>query len=232
MKKLRILNLLFICSSIPMSASQADFHLSPDGNDSWTGKLREANSDQSDGPFATLEKARNAVRELKAKAPKKDILVQIRGGEYQLKQTVVFGMEDSGNDSTITYEAAPKETPIFHSDLSLTGWTKLSKPLPHLPKAAHGKIWVTDVPKLKKTKPRRFYTLYDAEGLLPRARSKGFIPTKSKGSSKNKLSYPPGVMRSWPNIEDVEIVIRPHHAWIVNILPLNSELRKRIKATR
>lgn len=29
-------------------------------------------------------------------------------------------------------------------------------------------------------------------------------------------------MKSWPNVEDVEIIVRPHHAWIVNILPLVS----------
>ena len=29
-------------------------------------------------------------------------------------------------------------------------------------------------------------------------------------------------MKNWSNVEDVEIVVRPHHAWIVNILPVKS----------
>lgn len=56
--------------------------------------------------------------------------------------------------------------------------------------------------------------------MLPRARSAGFIPLE--GGSRNKLHFPKGRLRNWPNVEDVEIVVRPHHAWIVNVLPLES----------
>jgi hypothetical protein len=164
---------------------------------------------------------KHAVRKLNAQATDKKIVVQIRGGQYRLGETVVFGLKDSGGDSTITYEAYPDEKPVFHSDIDLGTWKKLEKQIPHLPKAAHGKVWVTNVPKIDD-QPRRFYSLFDAEGLLPRARSQGFIPVNSKASSKTTLPYPSGTMRNWPNPEDIEIVVRPHHAWIVNILPLVS----------
>ena len=26
-------------------------------------------------------------------------------------------------------------------------------------------------------------------------------------------------MKNWPNVEDVEIIVRPHHAWMSNVLP-------------
>jgi hypothetical protein len=52
--------------------------------------------------------ARNAVRDLKARQPSKDIVVYIREGTYQLENTVVFGLKDSGvGDSTVTYAAYP-----------------------------------------------------------------------------------------------------------------------------
>ena len=49
--------------SIP--GTKADFYISPSGNDSWSGKLAEPNPTKTDGPFATIGKAQNAVRELK-----------------------------------------------------------------------------------------------------------------------------------------------------------------------
>ena len=217
------LHLLFLL----VPASAADFYLSPLGHDSWSGKLAKPNAQKSDGPFATLERSRNAVRELK-KQVNEDIVVQIREGEYQLSKTVTFSLKDSCENASITYEAFPNEKPVFHSDLKLTDWKKLENPLPFLPKAAHGKVWIADLPK---SSPKRFYTLYDSQGILPRARSAGFIPVESKAASKFNLSYPKGTMRAWPNFGDIEIVVRPHHAWVVNILPLKSVDTKRQIAT-
>jgi hypothetical protein len=62
------------------------------------------------------------------------------------------------------------------------------------------------------SKPNRFFTLYDPVGRLSRARSKGFIPVKSRRSSKNSFQFPVSAMRNWPNLEDVEVIVRPHHA--------------------
>ncbi|MDA7615413.1 right-handed parallel beta-helix repeat-containing protein [Akkermansiaceae bacterium] len=212
--------LLAVIFSAELCRASADFYLSPLGNDSNPGTLEK--------PFATLERARDAVRQLKSQA-EKDIVVQIRGGEYQLSKTVVFSLQDSGEDSSITYEAFPDEKPVFHSALQLSGWKKLETPPLFLPKAADGKVWVADLPK---TSPKRFYTLYDSAGLLPRARSKGFIPVASKSASRYNFPYPDGTMRAWPNLEDVDLIIRPHHAWIVNILPLKSiDTKKQIATT-
>ena len=193
---------------------KADFYVSVKGNDRWSGTLPVANTQSSDGPFATLAGARDAVRALKRNSLKKDVVVLIQSGLYQLEETVVFGPEDSGeSDSTITYAAYPGEKPVFSSGQEIKGWKKVTTKLAGLPKEALGKVLVTNV-------SRRFYTLYDGNGLLPRARSAGFIPLS--GGSRNRLHFPKGRLKNWPNMEDVEIVIRPHHAWIVNILPLVS----------
>lgn len=47
------------------SEKMADFFVSPQGRDEWTGKLPEADVSMTDGPFATLVRARDAVRKLK-----------------------------------------------------------------------------------------------------------------------------------------------------------------------
>lgn len=218
-----------VCSTAAAEVlHKADFYVSPAGSDDWSGTVSEPDVRGADGPFATLERARDAVRDLK-KRKSTDILVLVRDGAYRSVETVVFGLQDSGGgDATITYAAYPGEKPVFSSGVEIGGWNKLTDPPPALPTAAYGKVWVVDVPKASGA-PWRFFTLYDAEGLLPRARAAGFTPLDPPASEKeraysarNILHFPTGVLKSWSNLEDVEIVIRPHHQWLVNILPLAS----------
>jgi len=201
-------------------ASTADFYVATDGNDQWSGISPEPNHGGTDGPFATLERARDAVRQLPARQRANGVVVQVRGGIYRLKETVVFGLEDSGEgDGAITFEAYPGEKPVFSSAVEISDWKPLGTLPPTLPEAARGKIRVAVVPQVDAASSR-FLTLYDVDGLLPRARSAGFIPLA--GGSRNELCFPKGRLKNWPNVEDVEIVVRPHHAWIVNVLPLAS----------
>ena len=205
--------LVMTCAVSAEIAPTADFYVSVSGSDSWSGTLAAPNPQGTDGPFASLARARDAVRALKKKKPT-DILVLIRGGTYQLTETIVFGLEDSGKDAaTVTYAAYPGEKPIFSSGRQIKGFQKMTDKLPGLPAVAQGKVWVADVSD-------QFFTLYDAEGMLPRARSAGFIPLT--GGSRNKLHFPEGKLKNWSNVEDVEIMVRPHHAWVANILPVVS----------
>ena len=218
MKPFISLLLLFAASSA-VAAQSADFYVATNGSDQWSGTSAEPDDAKSDGPFATLSRARDAVRDLK-KAKAEDIVVLIRGGTYQLDQTIVFGIQDSPEgDARITYEAFPDETPVFSAGKEITGWTKVAEDGPglsglsSLSEKARGNVVVADV-------SQEFRTLYDDDGLLPRARSAGFIPLE--GGSRNRLHFPAGKLKNWPNVNDVEIVVRPHHAWITNILPLKS----------
>ena len=69
-----------------------DFYVALDGNDRWTGQLAEANEEQTDGPFATLERAQNAVRQELEQSDRKGgpITVQVRSGTYELDETVTI----------------------------------------------------------------------------------------------------------------------------------------------
>ena len=50
-----------------LEGKKADYYIAPNGNDSWSGKLAAPNASKSDGPFATIERAQQAVLELKGK---------------------------------------------------------------------------------------------------------------------------------------------------------------------
>lgn len=213
-----------IMSATAVTSNKADFYVAIDGNDNWSGTLSSTNKSNSDGPFATLSRARDAARALRKQHADKNIVVLIREGFYQINQTQVFNLEDSSKDKvSITYAAYPNEKPVFSSGKEITGWKKAPADLAHLPAAAKGKVLVADVSDT-------FKTLYDEQGMLPRSRTAGFIPNQ-KGK-KTQVSFPKGAMRNWENVKDAELFARPHHAWIVNILPLVSvDEKKQIAKT-
>ena len=95
----------------------ADFYVSPTGLDTNDGKTVNT-------AFATLAKARDAVRALKAGlATPQDITVLIRGGTYHIDETVTFTPQDSGFDGyNVIYRNYPGETPVFDAGTALTGW--------------------------------------------------------------------------------------------------------------
>lgn len=106
---------LLIVVSLLSRPALADFHVSPSGSDSNPGTL--------DAPFLTLERARDAVRALKARSPDEPITVLIRGGTYRLEQSVVFSGRDSGTaDAPITYQSYPGETPVFSGGRVVSDW--------------------------------------------------------------------------------------------------------------
>ncbi len=101
----------------------ADFYVATDGNDSWSGTLDAPNSDNSDGPFATLDRARRAVQG----EPGGKHAVMMRGGNYFLSAPLVFSANDSGSaPSPITYENYPCETPVISGGKPITGWKNTS----------------------------------------------------------------------------------------------------------
>ena len=75
------------------------FFVSTTGNDKWSGKLSEPNSSRTDGPFASLERARDTIRELNAKRRLRDggVTVWIRGGIYPRESTFKLTAADSGS---------------------------------------------------------------------------------------------------------------------------------------
>jgi len=172
-----------------------------------------------------LTRARDEVRRLVARGLDQDVTVYVHGGTYRLDRTLVLGLADSGTGAhKITWAAYPGDEPLISSGVPITGWTRVAEPPPALPPAARGRLWVADVPPPLG----RFYSLYDVRGHLPRARSAGFIPlvpdeVQVKGEDPLRtLHFPKGALRNWPNLDDVELIIRPKVRWTMNILPLES----------
>ena len=97
---------------VPVSGFAADptyaFYVAVDGNDENPGTI--------DAPFATPERARDAIRELKANGgyPDSGVTVYFRGGDYSISSTFELNAQDSGTLSgPNVYKAYPGETVTF-----------------------------------------------------------------------------------------------------------------------
>ena len=114
-----------IKENIDMEKDQkATFYVSTEGNDSWSGKLAAPNVEKTDGPFASIAKARDAIRQIRAKKPfTEPITVMVREGKYYLNETLVFEPVDSGTkECPITYMAYPGEKPIISGGKTMGVW--------------------------------------------------------------------------------------------------------------
>jgi hypothetical protein len=111
--------------------SAADFYIAPDGKDSNPGTAA--------APFATLAKAREAVRKEVPSGLTGNVLILISGGTYKQVETLTFGPEDSGTEKcSITYTAIPGAEAVLSGGQRITGWQKR-------PSA----IWTAQVPEVK-----------------------------------------------------------------------------------
>jgi len=99
-------------------AQGAELYVAPDGND--------ANPGTPEKPFATVTRARDAIRALKQQTglPDKGVTVWLRAGTYSLKQTLSLTPEDSGAPGApVTYRA------VEGQDVWLSGGSVIPAPL-------------------------------------------------------------------------------------------------------
>lgn len=187
-----------------------ELFVSPDGDDRNNGTV--------EAPFATPERARDAVRRRISGAAPADATVFLRQGRYELEAPFVLGPEDSPAAGTITYAAYRGEKAVLSGGRTLTNWRRPDTMPPDLPAEAKANVWAADVPK-----NRRFYALFDAQGLLTRAHSENKTTDGREGADPNReLCFRAGDIADWPDLSEAELFITPQHAWIVNYLEIAS----------
>jgi hypothetical protein len=124
--------------------------VSPRGNDSWSGRLAEPDAAGSDGPLATLQGARDAVRRLRydGSLPAGPLTVYVRGGRYPIARSVSFLPLDSGKPGAeIVFDVYPGETAVLSGGLAVDGFTPLREPdaLARIPAAARSHVLQADL---------------------------------------------------------------------------------------
>ena len=207
---------------------QGDFYVSPTGNDSWSGTLSEPNAAGSDGPFATIERARLAVRELKSKVYKpkgkpidalyvgtsypfgkgKDIVVFIREGFYSLEKPLVFTPEDGGERVETNLPSGAFEWHHLRDNYVTYSAYPGEKPV------ISGAIPVTDWKKTGDTWVAPFnhgdVSFLIANGkkqTLARTPNKGYFTLRHTPASTSEIPFKPGDIKSWEQMQDNRIAI-------------------------
>ncbi len=179
----------------------ADFTVAVSGKDGNPGTAK--------APFATLAKAREAVREKIKEGLAKDLVVEIRGGTYPVTETLTFGPEDSGTEKfSITYAAAPGEKVVLSGGRKITGWRK-----------GTNEIWTAEIPEAKEGK-WYFRQLFvngqrairartpNADDKMPWWKIKTTVITPGATNQNSQLitmsvDHP---IQAWKNSTDVELI--------------------------
>ncbi len=199
----------------------ADFFVSPEGQDRWSGRL--ANPVGNDGPFATVSRARDAVRALlKSQKEPQSVRVVLRAGTYWLDQPLEFGPEDSGTEQApILYAAASGEQVIISGGRRLPDgrWGEIN---------GH-KAWVVDLPEVKQGR-WRFRQLFVNGERRPRTRlpkqgeyqieALPDVPITDAAWEKQvrRFVFSGKDIQRWHNLQDVEVVAPCR--WVDNRLPI------------
>jgi hypothetical protein len=107
-------------SDQPEEPSQDDLYVATDGDDDWSGRVPEPTSD-GDGPFATIERARQEIRRLTQAGGRVPDTVWIRGGRYERTEPVVLDATDA---APVDYRAFPGERPVLSGGRPIEGWVE------------------------------------------------------------------------------------------------------------
>src|SRR5439155_4536496 len=190
------------------NAAAGNFYVAPYGQDNWSGRLATPNQLRTNGPFATLARARDAVRSLRASgSAAAPIRVLVRSGTYFLEEPLVFGLEDSGTvDAPITYAAYPGEKPILSGGLAIKGWKSTA--------VGRKNLWVADVPSGVPVSSRQLFLNGKrcARPPLPKeclyriAEVPDLRPDTAINTRQSRFRFFAGDIRAWENLTDVEVV--------------------------
>ncbi len=201
------------------------YYVSLDGRDTWSGALADPLPDGSDGPFATLDRARDAVRALKRSGHlESNVVVWVRAGRHTRDAPLVFGPGDS---APVRYSSYPGEEAIIDGGRRITGWRTEQR--------GDLEYWMTDIPEVARG-DWYFHQLFVSGQRRPRPRlpREGYYRIKETVPpldfdrwvfSEESLFAGTSTFRcdaadvsNWANLGDIEVVAL--HWWIEERLPI------------
>jgi hypothetical protein len=165
------------------TVSAVEFHVAPDGND--------ANPGTQAKPFATLERARDQIRQARQndKLPAAGVVVQLHGGDYFRTNALELAALDSGTaNSPIVWQAAPGEKVRLLGGRRLSGFHAVTNAtiLARLDENARGHVVQTDLRAL-------------GIGDFGELKSRGFSRPVSAAHGELFFGGKPMTLARWPN---------------------------------
>ncbi|WP_166638709.1 right-handed parallel beta-helix repeat-containing protein [Paraglaciecola marina] len=143
----KITTLFLLFSAYCSYADPINIYVSPNGSDSWQGISEVEQS--PNGPFLTLTKVREVVRELiNNNTDQEDIIVNFMEGKYYFDEALILNANDSGTTNfSITYQAYENEKVIFTGGIKLSGF-EVAETIENMNEAAVGNIFHVNLKEL------------------------------------------------------------------------------------
>lgn len=193
------------------TAQPLTWHVSPAGNDEWSGRQAEPAADGTDGPLATLAAAVAAARE-HADTPRRIVL---SAGRHYVEQTLTL----DPRDSQLTIEGAGAGETIVHGGRRVTDW-----------RPDGDNFWTADVPEAREG-TWDFRALVVNDRLCPRARlpetgrftHETHFPVRWMSTAgggwerpptereRTTMQYRDGDLGPWLSVRNAEITV--YHMW-------------------
>ncbi len=210
----------------------ATFFVAVGGNDAWSGTLAEPNATQTDGPFATLDRARDAIRKMKKAAPLPDggVTVRLRGGCHLLRQTFKLGAADGGTPAApIVYRAYENEKPLLMGCQPVSGFVPYQGKILKADLAAQGLrgVYFRQLYFAGKRQHLARYPNYDPNN--PYGGGWAYADGKSlpmyvdiPGEDRRTLHYKAHDARPWARPEEGQVFVFPRYNWWNNVVRIAS----------
>jgi len=207
-----LVGILLLSASV---ATAADFYVSPAGNDAHPGT--------ADQPWASLTRARDAVRGLKAQGPLTEtVRIHVADGSYPLAEPLVLTPDDSGTaQAAVVYQATAGARPVFSGGRQLSGWKPAENGLwtLHVPQVAAGQwyfeqLFVGGRRATRARSPNKFF--YHIQDVRQTVVDAGGSPRKPKQAIQTLRMRPEDFEQALGNVgledlRDLNLVV--YHNW-------------------
>ncbi len=200
-------------------------YVATNGSDHWSGRAPAPSPDGTDGPLASIECARDEIRRMRLTGPLPDggATVCVRGGVYELSDTLRLTADDGGTAKTpIVYRAYKDEPVRLIGGKGVTGFKPVTDRavLDRLDKAARGKVLqadlkalgITDYGKLMRRgfvcagHPAALELFFqDRPMTLARYPNEGWLKIKAApaGQKGGKFTYEGDRPKRWSKADDI-----------------------------
>lgn len=197
-------------------ATAQSVYVAPSGNDQWSGRTARPNRAGTDGPVASLTRARDLAREVRARGPLTvPVRIVLADGTYEIAKPFILTAEDSGTIACPTiYQAAPGAHPVISGGKTVRGF-----------KPAENGLWKTTIPEVAEGKWYFRQLFVDGRRAIP-ARTPNDDVLKPVGplqplgdrdrarrdpNTRLGFIYNDGDLKEWSGLDDAVIVY--YHSW-------------------
>lgn len=213
-----------------LPAAPLELFVDGKGNDAWSGTQAGANAAGSDGPFATLVRARDEIRRRKqAGKLAEGATVTVGAGVYVLNETFKLAAEDSGTaQAPIVWRGAVGQRPVITGAKAITDFKPHQGSIVKADVSAiMGKRGFTQLLFGGRRQPLARYPNFDAQN--PYGGGWAYVdgqPVPMYGDlpsdDRRTFQYKTSDSRKFAHPEELQIFIFARYNWWNDILPVKS----------